>query len=948
MNASVISSTQEYGGGGSVGDTEIGNRSQSNSCTVINTVRVYGPEANNIFGPGFFSLQVQVSQAVKISSTFLLWSEAVQNILEAGFDVVSGGQQQFRSNLRNSSPLFLTVVAVEVRGGLSPPADPPTIPPSPYPSPNPSDSPTMIPSASPTSLPSIVPSFLPSFLPTPELSMMPSIRPSFQPTTVPVLEPDTLSPTSLFFNPTILSSFDNEISDKKELETDGLPAWTIALIVLAAMTTVFGLLYCSKRKKKNTRKDDNIDKNKRGENLINDVIRKFVPPKMVELNDDQQSLAETSLGSRTAGGWGFRKSISPPSNRYKIQHATPQPLGYYDGNSKITMRQFGTAKSLVSSFDENSLYTTPFAAGVVSAGDESVESDLESATISPLPTPSSISSNQHSPIDIDSETSSAIESMSVDLSPVKGHHGASPMSKRSAADRRSMSPSKRTLRRQLSPFDLDSNELYQDDMMIITKIEPVLPTVEEHNDDFELEPEEMDVWSFDYGNMNSFPESIRNGNNSDPRSLSSTTSTAPINNTKTNSEAGSKDVIPSSIQTSRNKGNASKDTKAGETSQPEPKTKPEEVIHEKTTEPPQQKLPTSPPTKIVLRDILANRQSYSQSSSKSSHGSKKSFSSMKTHTGTQDPPVLPSRPSPTSYRLSTSIDSVINPLTRLFESFSSVPSTTLEEEDESEDSSHKEEDVDTEENEEEKSRTDLYEKTGDDRVDDGDSDDELSASPWLMEKLEETLGPKSKSADMESLSGVSNRSQKRGTGSRKNGSEVSFGSRISSQVGSSVLSVAASSSLATDVMAHGNEIAIPTTKSAMMNDLKRLERQLASLEERDVNTTTSSITMTTITGASLSTISSLKNSKVVRRRRVVVIAPPGKLGVHLVDRHDGQGTVISEVRDTSPLEGALSPGDKLVAVDEIRVDGSTWTCAQITSLIAKRSGSERRLTILTK
>ena len=917
-------------------------------------MRVYGPEANNIFGPGFFSLQVQVSQSVKISSTFLLWSEAVQSILEAGFDVVSGGQQQFRSNLRNSSPLFMTVVAVEVRGGLSPPVDPPTIPPSPYPStisPSPSNGPTMIPSASPTSLPSIVPSFLPSFLPTPELSMTPSIRPSFQPTTMPILEQDTLSPTSLFYNPAILFSSDNEISDKEELEKDGLPDWTIAMIVFAAIATVFGLLYCSKRKKKNTRKADNVDKNKRGENLNNDVIRKFVPPKLVELNDDQRSLAETSLGSRTAGGWGFRKSVSPPSNRYKIQHATPQPLGYYDGNSKNTTR-FGTDKSLVSSFDENSLYTTPFGTGAVSADEESVESDLESATIFPLPTPSSISSNQHSPIDMDSETSSAVDSMSYNLSPVKDLHGSSPMSKRSAADRRSISPSKRTLRRQLSPFDNESNDVYQDDMMIITKIEPVLPTVEEHNDDFELEPEEMDVWSFH--NMESSPESIRYGNDSDPRSLSSTTSTAPINNTKTNSEAGSKGIIPSSIQTSKNKGNTSKDTKAGETYPSESTIKTKEVTHEKTTEPPEQKLPTSAPTKIVLRDILAKRKSYGQSSSKSSHGSKKSFSSMKTHTGTQDPPVVPSRPSPTSFRLSKSIDNVVNPLTRLFESFSSVPSTTLEEEGESEDSSDKEEeDFDIDENEDEKSRKDLHGNTGDDRVDidDGDmstSDDELSASPWLMEKLEETLGPKSKSADLESLSGVSNRSHKIGTGSKKNGSEVSFGSRISSQVGSSVLSVAASSSMATEVMAHGNEIAIPTTKNAVMNDLKRLERQLASLEERDANTTTSSVTMTTITGASLSTVSSLKNSKVARRRRVVVIAPPGKLGVHLVDRHDGQGTVISEVRDTSPLEGALSPGDKLVAVDDIRVDGSSWTCAQITSLIAKRSASERRLTILTK
>jgi hypothetical protein len=220
----------------------------------------------------------------------------------------------------------------------------------------------------------------------------------------------------------------------------------------------------------------------------------------------------------------------------------------------------------------------------------------------------------------------------------------------------------------------------------------------------------------------------------------------------------------------------------------------------------------------------------------------------------------------------------------------------------------------------------------------------MSAGPWLFEKVEETLGPPSKYPDSESLNGiVSNRSrqsrQKKSAGSRKSGSEVSFGTSVFS---------ATSSYVSTH---HGNEIMIPNTKNAVINDLRRLERQLSSLEERgDDKTTTSSVTMTTITGASLSTVSGWKNSKSMtkRRRRVVVIAPPGKLGVHLIDQHDGNGTVVSEVRENSPLAGALNPGDRLVAVDEVRVDTSTWTCSQITSLIAKRAGSERRLTILSQ
>jgi hypothetical protein len=33
-----------------------------------------------------------------------------------------------------------------------------------------------------------------------------------------------------------------------------------------------------------------------------------------------------------------------------------------------------------------------------------------------------------------------------------------------------------------------------------------------------------------------------------------------------------------------------------------------------------------------------------------------------------------------------------------------------------------------------------------------------------------------------------------------------------------------------------------------------------------------------------------------------------------LSRHDGKGTIVAELRPDSPLEGMLSPGDKLVAV----------------------------------
>lgn len=78
---------------------------------------------------------------------------------------------------------------------------------------------------------------------------------------------------------------------------------------------------------------------------------------------------------------------------------------------------------------------------------------------------------------------------------------------------------------------------------------------------------------------------------------------------------------------------------------------------------------------------------------------------------------------------------------------------------------------------------------------------------------------------------------------------------------------------------------------------------------------------------------------------MVVVVPAGKLGVILANRHDGQGTIVSEIRESSPLYRMLTPGDKLVAVDDVDVQG--MVVSQITSLMASRADRERRLTVIT-
>jgi hypothetical protein len=198
--------------------------------------------------------------------------------------------------------------------------------------------------------------------------------------------------------------------------------------------------------------------------------------------------------------------------------------------------------------------------------------------------------------------------------------------------------------------------------------------------------------------------------------------------------------------------------------------------------------------------------------------------------------------------------------------------------------------------------------------------------PWLFDTLEKTLGPRSVTADLESLSGSKSKSRSRTAGGAESvasgvGSRISYGSSAGRR----------SKSLSPRTLEH---------------ELKRLELQLAAVLDSD-QTTTSSVTVPSISGNSLtSTIYSRNRApKTIGKKRFVVDVPPGKLGVILANRHDGKGTIIMEVRENSSLKGRLSPGDKLMAVDG--QDVTDMVVSQITSLMASKTGQERRLTFIS-
>jgi hypothetical protein len=184
---------------------------------------------------------------------------------------------------------------------------------------------------------------------------------------------------------------------------------------------------------------------------------------MVELGDDHQSLAETSLGEYTAGGRG--------NSRKAFSQKPIQPLG---------------------SFDENSLYTTPF----------SVQHEEENyyyrSTILPLASPSLVSNKYSKTNELDD---SDVFSQSVDNTTqnnVKEH----------SKWRNKPSPAVPSSARRSIPVDVDSAAPYYDDDLRITKIEPLelgLSTVKENDDfsnhdspleddDFTRDASELDVW----------------------------------------------------------------------------------------------------------------------------------------------------------------------------------------------------------------------------------------------------------------------------------------------------------------------------------------------------------------------------------------------------------------------------------------------------------------------
>jgi hypothetical protein len=252
---------------------------------------------------------------------------------------------------------------------------------------------------------------------------------------------------------------------------------------------------------------------------------------------------------------------------------------------------------------------------------------------------------------------------------------------------------------------------------------------------------------------------------------------------------------------------------------------------------------------------------------------------------------------------------------------------------------------------------------------DSDESDHEASESWLFDEVTGALGPRGIAADLESLSGrsknshggkshkSSRRKSSRKSSSRRHrtsdrsvdshGSRTSRNSRYSHRSTKSFLSQMSEQS------------------RSVANDLLRLERQLAmvaSEDNRDDSNARPGSSGASLGGTSRGnrsagarrsqsssgagrTATTSSSPVVVRRSKITVIAPPGRLGIILANKADSKGTVVSGVRTSSVLVDRISPGDRIVAIDG--EDVSRMTVSEITAIMSRKAEYERRLTVLT-
>ncbi|KAL7458419.1 hypothetical protein ACHAWC_009996, partial [Mediolabrus comicus] len=133
----------------------------------------------------------------------------------------------------------------------------------------------------------------------------------------------------------------------------------------------------------------------------------------------------------------------------------------------------------------------------------------------------------------------------------------------------------------------------------------------------------------------------------------------------------------------------------------------------------------------------------------------------------------------------------------------------------------------------------------------------------------------------------------------------------------------------------------PTPRSTHATSQRSAARSAYSYSFGEGSSVSSQRQMTVESGSEDSTVEDTIKQSEAKRACRTVYAPAGKLGI-IVDSST-EGPVVHSLKDGSPLVGNVFIGDLIVAVDD--EDTSDWSAHFLTKLVARKSGSVRKLTL---
>ena len=823
---------------------------KNGTCAVLDTIRVYSPEAIDIFGVGYVALQMHVTHIVYAISQASVALQQVRDLVSSGFQITTGGQRLFL-NCLNQYSNFSDVLEVKLKRGLS--DDFPSTAPT-QPTKTPVTSPQQNSTVVPTMMPTLPQAANPTEASTGSSSSTPSRMPSSEQRTTPS---NTLGemPSQQGMHPiTPLPNGGENLpynsTQGQDRSTDQTTAIGGAVAIFLVTTfCIYGMWRRTVQRRKRSKPGFALT-SKDGQLSIadpNDLIPGFV-------NLDQRSLAETSLGEQTAGD-------------VRMVH---KPL---------TVRQ-------TASFDEDSLYTSTFATrhedtiayhqtqhgqfararqvkidGECDRKTSYPISDIEATYASSTDPPSSPYASSPVASYNESRTGSGSAYQLRVASCGDGYHKGKPHqthSKTSSAGSGAI-----LTKTQRAPHG--------------TKAQRAPHVIDEVSSAFEISSGfDIDTWSCDY-------EEFDLGSDYYSR------------------EARSRSPSHSSRSTTKVKNlsfPAARNGK-GQDAYQEPNTPTHYIVDQEKLK---KKCPPDPPEQVFPNARSKRTSTIQEGSITSQVGRMKRFSS------------------PLSMLFDTVTQTVSSPVHSHPQSF---PAVTPEETDSAFDPPAES----SRSNEEDNALEGLHFK---DEASGSSSSTGFSDSPWLFEKVEESLGPRSASADMESLSGRSNLSTKSPSHrSRTGGSQATTRS-----VGSK--------------RSRPSSFEASLAPRTLEYDLRRLEKQLEALDAELESTSSADFAGGTNTIRPAKTLAFSQSDAAkgnVGQKKLVVVAPPGTLGVILSNRKHGEGIIVAQIRQFSALHQRLSPGDLLIGVDDD--DVTSMTVSEITELMASRADRERRLTVIT-